>query len=248
MLEVSWNVLKGFAVERGLSIQYVDDGSNYYLRAFDGLFTLGLTLSQHDPEEESLVDFETNFKANGNKKLDPPKDSDGSPLQRGKITTSGWKAQFHAMRISTATTNGIRNKKKDGSDLGFCTYKMYAVGGAETFTPILAIRTVITWEPNHDMEIVGGTLFQAIPATTNIWMYVTAAAHIPAAYGGSIAFLEGGMNLADVGTGGTVDFDGKSPKWIAYDSVNHSGRFEIELQHDVGVQHSFTLSFKFYRS
>lgn len=176
-----------------------------------------------------------------------PRDADGAKVQRIKAAKVGWKAQFHAIRISTATANGVHNKSKSGSDLGFCVYTMYDAQNAVTADPATCVKTVVTWEPTHDMEIVGGRLFQKTSPNQDVWLYVTAAAHIPSQYGGSVEFLQGGMNLSDVSDGGEVDFDGRASKFIAYDSVNHSGRFEILINHPVNFQHSFSIVFELFR-
>jgi hypothetical protein len=174
-------------------------------------------------------------------------DSNGRILVRPIAAASGWKAQFQALRISTSTTDGVHNKDKAGNDLGFCTYTMYDASNQVTTDTTQCVKTVITWEPTHDMEIIGGRMFQRTAPTTNMWLYVTAAAHIPVQYGGSVAFAEGGINLYDVGDGGEADFDGRASKYVAYDTTYHSGRFEILLKHDAGVQHIFSILFELFK-
>jgi len=69
-IEVDWNTLKSFITGRGLSIQWLDVNNNYHLFAFDGIFTVGMTLAKNVEEPSAAqVDFETNFKAAGNKKI-----------------------------------------------------------------------------------------------------------------------------------------------------------------------------------
>lgn len=177
-----------------------------------------------------------------------PTDADARLMVRPVAAKAGWKAQFHAIRISTSTTNGVYNKDKTGADLGFCTYTMKDANGDTTSDTTQCVQTIVTWEPNYDIEIIGGNLFQASPASQNIYLYVTAAAHIPAQYGGSITFSEGGINLADIGSGQTVDFDGRVSKYIAYDATYHSGRFEILLKHPAAFVHNFTLVFHLFRA
>jgi hypothetical protein len=176
-----------------------------------------------------------------------PRDADGAVINRVKAAKAGWKAQFHSMRITTATASGVVSKKRDGTDVGFCTYTMKDANGDTTAVVGDCVETIVTWEPSHDMELVGGQLLQKEPPTSDILMWVTAAAHIPAQYGGSIAFTEGGINLADIGIGGVVNFDGRVSKFIAYDATYHSGRFEIALKHSAGVQHSFTITFELFK-
>jgi hypothetical protein len=175
------------------------------------------------------------------------RDVNGATTQRIKAAISGWKAQFHVIRITTATTNGVVNKNKNGQDLGFCTYTMYNAEDEITDDPTACVKTVVLWEPKHDMEIVGGKLFQKLSPSEDVWLYVTVAAHIPAQYGGSIEFLTGGMNLFDVADGGEVNFDGRASKFITYDAINHSGRFEILVKHPASYQHSFSIVLELFR-
>lgn len=174
-------------------------------------------------------------------------DEEGATISRPKAAKKGWKAQFHSIRISTSTENGVYSKKRDGTDTGFCTYTMKDSQGEVTIDPQQCVETIVTWEPQHDMEIVGGQALQKEPPNSNIWMWVTAAAHIPEMFGGNITFTEGGINLQDIGVGGVVDFDGRASKYIKYDPQNHSGTFEICLKHNAGVQHSFTLIFELFK-
>jgi hypothetical protein len=176
-----------------------------------------------------------------------PKDSDGSPIHRLRAAKAGWKAQFHSMRIVTSKTDGVRSKHRDGTDIGFASYTMKDINGDTTTVEADCVETIINWEPTHDMEIVGGQLFQKASATAEVWLWVTAAPHIPEAYGGNIAFIEGGVCLEDIESGGVVDFDGRVAKYIAYDPINHSGRFEICLKHPAGHQHKCTIVFEFFR-
>lgn len=61
---VSWNIIKNFAIDRSLSIQYIDLSDSYDLIAFDGLFKLECNLPKDGSSDQT--DFETNFKAQGN--------------------------------------------------------------------------------------------------------------------------------------------------------------------------------------
>jgi hypothetical protein len=62
---VDWTTLKTFAQARKLSIQYVEMSDKYHLWAYDGPFGLETTINKDDLN--STPDFETNFKAKGNK-------------------------------------------------------------------------------------------------------------------------------------------------------------------------------------
>ncbi len=244
MIELTWPQFKTGVIEAGIIFRVIEDDATYLLLAKDKIeFKCKIDKSSDNSEK---LEFESSFKSKAVSMLEPV-DAEGASVSRGKAAKAGWKAQFHSIRISTATVGGVYNKNKSGQDIGFCTYTMYDVNGQVTADVVQCVKTVVTWEPTHNMEIVGGRLLQRSAPTTDVWMYVTAAAHIPAQYGGSVTFTDGGINLYDVGDGGETDFDGRAAKFVAYDPINHSGRFEILLKHDAGVQHSFSLIFELFK-
>jgi len=70
-MELSWTDFKAFVVSRGLSIQWVIAGSNYYMKAFDNYFQFECLVPNDPLISSETVDFETNFKALGNVKPSP---------------------------------------------------------------------------------------------------------------------------------------------------------------------------------
>jgi hypothetical protein len=66
-LEVSWAQLKSFIVSRNLSIQWIDFGDHYELRAADNFFSMRNHMDKSPSDTTDLLDFENNFKNNGNK-------------------------------------------------------------------------------------------------------------------------------------------------------------------------------------
>lgn len=244
MTELTWTQFKAGIINSGILFKLFEDDITYILFAKDKIeFKCKIDKSN---DNDDKIDFETNFKIKAASMLEPV-DAEGAVTSRSKAAKAGWKAQFQTVRISTSTTNGYYNKNKNGGDLGFCTYTMYDAQNQITTDEASCVKTILTWEPTFNMELVGGRLFQKHSPTSDIWLYVTAAAHIPANYGGSIEFLQGGMNLQDIPESGEVDFDGRVAKYIPYDTVYHSGRFEILLKHDAGVKHSFSLVFELFK-
>lgn len=66
-MKVSWELFKDFVSTRSLSIQWLDLGTKYWMKAFDGNFELECELSKSPSDVTDLEDFEDNFKDNGNK-------------------------------------------------------------------------------------------------------------------------------------------------------------------------------------
>lgn len=81
-IRTDWANLKSFAEERNLPVQWVDYNGNYYLSAHDGPFSLSTLISQEDSENEDLVDFEDNFKDDGNKTVFTPISRPSDPAIR----------------------------------------------------------------------------------------------------------------------------------------------------------------------
>ena len=68
-IQVDWSQFKSFVQNRSLSIQWVTVQSNYWLKAFDGMFCLECLIPLDRELSADTVDFEDNFKAVGNKPL-----------------------------------------------------------------------------------------------------------------------------------------------------------------------------------
>ena len=69
MVETSWANFKTFVNQKSLSIQYISVGDNYFLKVIDGRFIVSCQIPL-DPTNSDTIDFETNYKANGNKTVE----------------------------------------------------------------------------------------------------------------------------------------------------------------------------------
>lgn len=63
-MKVCWDKFKTFINLKSLSIQYIDLDNQYWMKGFDGNFDLECFISKGSSD---AIDFETNYKANGNK-------------------------------------------------------------------------------------------------------------------------------------------------------------------------------------
>lgn len=250
-INVDWTNFKNFVSERGLSIQYLDINGIYYLFAFDGIFSLTCKLEKSSPNPNvEQSDFETNFKANGNKKVGIPRDSDGSPLQRTKMTTSGWGYQLHGIEFKTSQLNSIYSKNANGDDLGFSTIKCYDSNGNELTTQIdcalSAVKTVIDWEPTHDYEALGGFFKLTTIPVVDIRLWVIGVPDVPANYGGSKEFVSN-INLKFIGLEEGIKADGRTPKYMTYDVNLHTNKLRLILTHPAGYMHDLHAVFEIFK-
>jgi hypothetical protein len=222
----------------------------YIITGIDGDFTFFTKIPKESPASADQTDFETNYKPAGNAVL-VPKDTDGVHLSRTKITQSGWHFQLHGTEFITSKLNSAFNEDKDGNDLGFTTLKFYDSGDTELTAGTQAeldancVKTVFTWEPTQDIDVIGGLLEQPTPADEDIRMWIIAIPNLTPAQGGSVPFTQGGINLRYIS--GNIDLDGKTAKSLPYDAVYHTNKFEITIKHSTGKQWPLHMLFKIFR-
>lgn len=181
-----------------------------------------------------------------------PADTDGVPLSRTKITQSGWHFQAHTFEFCTATLSSTHSKDIDDSDLGFLSIKYYdasdveLVAGTQAELDSDCVKTVVDWEADFNYEIIGGTLYQSTMPTTDVRLWIQAVPDLTHAQGGSIPFVEGGLNLKHMGTGSVMDLDGKTPKLMSYNATYHTNKFRFVIRHNTGINHELMVVFKIF--
>lgn len=180
-----------------------------------------------------------------------PKDSDGSPLSRIKITTTGWHYQLHGAEFQTSQLNSVYSKKQDSTDFGFVTIKCYDIDGNELTTQencdSSAVKTVIDWEPTYDYEIVGGFFKQKELPSVDVRLWVMGVPDVPAQYGGSKLFAAN-INLKYVGLEEGIKVDGRAPKYMTYNATYHSNKLRLILKHDAGYKHDMHIVFEIFKA
>jgi hypothetical protein len=190
--------------------------------------------------------------------IDQPKDSDGSPLSRSKITQSGWTMQLHGLEFETAKLGSFYSKNHDASpagvDFGFGSMKFFKDNGAgglaecadQAEADTSCIATQVDWEPTHDYEILGGALKQLQPPAQDIRCWVIGVPDIPAGSGGNKPFVVS-MNLRYLdGSGITVD--GKTPKYLSFNAAYHTNRIRLFFRHPAGVKHPMMMVFQIFKA
>lgn len=235
-----WSIVKNFLDTRKIPCDWHDLGHAYWIMASDATFAIEIFLAKTDPASADQLDFETNYKASGNVSKT---DLEGVPVLRSKAGNKGWHFQKQFIGITTSTINGVVNKDHLGNSLGFCTYKMFKADGTETSSPSSAVKTQVDWTPNHDFEVIGGSVEQSTPPAGNLYLWVIGAPGIA-----DIPFLQGGANLKLIGMDGSVRADGKAAKFMKYnDPIPGTNTFRILAEHTLGLQHQFQMSFEIFK-
>lgn len=210
-----------------------------------------LTVAKDDSGSTDITDVASAI--NHLKDDTEPRDMDGVKLARAKITRTGWHFQMQPIEITTSKLAGFYNKDMTESDLGFTTIKFYnssdteLTAGTQSELTANCVKTVIDWEPTQDIEVLGGTVYQSSAPATDVRAWVCAIPDLTVAQGGSIPFVDGGLNLKYMGIGNVVDIDGKTPKLLPYSATYHTSKFRLILRHSTGVQHTMMMIFKLFR-
>ena len=76
-LRLKWPEFKAFVDARAANIQEVVVGDRYYLYAFDGKVAVMCRLRKDDPDHTSTEDYEDNYQASANDRVDRPFANDG---------------------------------------------------------------------------------------------------------------------------------------------------------------------------
>lgn len=179
------------------------------------------------------------------KEIDPtPRDSTGRPITRRAITNDGWHYQLHQLEFTTAKLNSIYNKDENGNDLGFGTIKLFKEDGSEITDQAeenLAVKTQVDWMTNHEMDIIGGQLYQAAPPAQDCRLWIIAAPGIL-----NLKFGQGGINLKHAPAGGAVNADGRAAKYLP-PSPAGINKFRLIFKHPAGFNHNAMMLFELFK-
>lgn len=249
-MTTTWLIFKNFIVTRELAIQWIDLDTGYWMKAFDGSFSLECFINKDTDES---TDFETNYKALGNTRLSQF-DTDGAEIVRLKAAKKGWSFQALAPEITTSTLLGsLYCKDSAGTDITGVSCKIYDGSNAEITTAGLlnanintCVKTVLDLELPYDFELIGGALRIHSNPAQDVRLWIVGAPDIPAIYGGSKEFASG-INLKFLAPDSSFEVDGRVTKYITYNAVNHSGKVRIILKHPAGLQVNMQVVIHLYR-
>lgn len=257
MKKLKWSNLKIFTDQRKLSLQYVEFDNYYHIIAVDGTLQFFCELAKVEPvlEGSDQEDFETNYKSIGNSPLSD-NDSYGRPIVRFAATIKGWHYQAHSIQFEVNKLGSIYNRDVDGNDLGFAEIKIYDENGDECTTQgsadINGVKTVVTWKPTYDFEVISGNIRQVVKETVDSYIYVRAKVatglSAPNDYF-PVNFIEGGINLNYIGADEPLKTDGRASKLLKGSNGDH---FEIVVNYQSYLlnnenRHKMSVLFEIYK-
>lgn len=249
MFQVSWSQFKTYVNLKSLNIQYLELSDVYHLMVFDGPFSLTCQLDKTNPANSDQLDFENNFKANGNKNLWQA-DTDGAQIVRNKAAKKGWVFSLIPIELTTSKLNSVYAKTEDGIDRSGISYKIYDVNNNEITTienEVNAVKTVIDFEPPYDYEVVGGEAQQKTIPSSDLRIWCIAVPDIPYGSGGSREMI-GGVNFKYIDPADKIEADGRVSKYMTYSTIYHTNKLRLIFKHNAGFQHDLMIILELFRA
>jgi hypothetical protein len=233
------------------------------ITALDTIASLGTTLTitfkatlsaQDETTLDTLVDTHVNNPTIDNQfavTLDQPKDSDDAILVRPKAAKTGWTYHLTAPEFCTSKVNSLYHKDVTGSDLNYCIVKYYDAAGTELTTQgscdTDCVKTVFSFEPTWDYEIIGGTIKTIGSVTEDVRIWVIAVPDIPAANGGSKVMVQS-VNLKFIDPNNGIEADGRASKYMTYNSTYHTNKLQLTVKHPAGHQEGIMMALELYKA
>lgn len=179
------------------------------------------------------------------------KDIDGSAITRSKAAKAGWTYHLTAPEFVTSTIDSLYHKDVAGDDLNQCTVKYYDASNVELTTQGACdtdcVKTVFSFEPSFDYEIIGGTVKTVSAVTVNLRAWVIAVPDVSAAYGGSKVMVQN-VNLKFIDPNNGIEADGRAAKYMTYDSSLHRNKLQLILKHPAGHKEDIMMAFELYKA
>jgi hypothetical protein len=240
---LSWSSFKAQATIKG-RVRIIDRDS-FYLCYYNDFETSVLKDSTSDQ-----TDLETNYLPFVNKSVDNV-DIDGATISRPKAAKAGWTYHLTAPEFSTSTIDSLYHKDVAGTDLNQCTVKYYDASNTELTTQgscdTDCIKTVFSFEPQFDYEIIGGTIKTVGAVSVDVRCWVVAVPDIPAAYGGSKVMVQG-VNLKFIDPNNGIEADGRASKFMTYSPTLHTSKIQLIIKHPAGHKEGIMMAFEIYKA
>lgn len=179
-----------------------------------------------------------------------PTDEDNALLSRPKLAPSGWTFQARAVEFATSTLSSLVNNKIDGTSWNDVTIKFYDDEDTELTDQndldTDCVKTILSWEPLYDYEIVGGFLSSKSNITDNCRIYMIGVPDLAAEYGGSKVMVNG-INLAHIDGNDRLTIDGRTSKRLNYNATYHTNKLQVTIFHGAGSKYDLQIVFEHYK-
>lgn len=244
---LDWDDFKNTISSRNIHPQWHLTGDSYFLYAFDSKLVFECKL-----DIDEALDFETNHKDNWNLSLED-RDITGRNVIRVAASNKGTSYVGHFFDFTTCKLNSLVCKDWEGNaDMSLDT-KYYKSDGTELTTQgdidLYGVKTVVTFKPMYDYELVSGTVNISASPTDNMRLWVVGGA--PELGAAGVKEFIRNLNLKFVSPSETLQTDGRASKFMKKTTMGvpyNTNQLQIILLCDTpGTQHDIMMSFEYFR-
>lgn len=254
-VRVNWTTFKQW-IDSGVPFKEIILNGSLRLIATDGNSKINCIIHTDGDMPTEYSDYQTNYASLKNG-INKETDSSGRSIIRPAATKKGWHYQAHSIQFEINKLNSIYNKDHDGNDLGYCSLKIYDAQGNELTdqndVDTQGVKTIITWSPDFNFEIISGNVRQITKETVDTYLYVNAEVATGLAAPNdwlTIPFVQGGINLNYIGSDEPLKTDGRAGKLILANTNNDY--FQIICNYDADLltnenRHKMSIIFEIYK-
>jgi len=188
------------------------------------------------------------------------RDKDGNPIYKNIIAENAMLFKPRCFDFQVGKYDSLCNKNSEMVDLADAELHFFdsslteLVKGAEETDEEFQTRldsnckfTHLYFTPSSRYAIKSGEVRYKGTLTGESDLWVEVAPHIPKAYGGSVAFMDGGIPLDHYDPKDAIIIDGASCAIIEFDDTYYSHRLGIKIEHEVGDTFSILAIFNIYK-
>ena len=180
----------------------------------------------------------------------PERDDSGRAIIRSAATIKGWHytALFFEIETSTGSLICSDHNGTDISTTDFICHR-YDINDAITTTDAYVVKSVITWKPDYDYEIISGNLKQKSASIEDLEMWVTGGLYNEASNYEplSVKAFVTNMNLAYFEETRT---DGRASKFMQKTTEGapfSTNRFQYVFKHSAGYAKKILFSVELFK-
>lgn len=184
-------------------------------------------------------------------------DDDGRQIIKYATTYKGWRYLAHVIEVETACITGVYSQDWTGSSRGDYSLNFYDDQDVELATGTQAeldtqcVKTVVTFAPTYDYDIIGGNIHQQASPTEDLRLWVIAGAtdlsHLP----DTVKEFVGGLNMKFMGADEQITTDGRASARlnVATEGVPvPTNKMQYIFRHTAGFKHKIMIVLEYFRA
>jgi len=188
-------------------------------------------------------------------------DSEGRQIVRMAAGKKGWTYLSHPIEIETSKIGGSFSSDYTGTPRTDFDLQLFDSSGTEITTQGTAdtdcVKTVITFKPTYDYEILSGSIYQIGTPTTDVRLWVVGGAfNVTTNTAVSVKEFVTGFNMRYVGDNDHIETDGRASKHLTSDITSsglpfptyHGNCFQYILTHEAGLNHKIMVTMEYFRA